>query len=66
MKPKCEIRRELVKYKDNLRKINRLIESSDSQSNDLFKEKLKIKYKIEKLEDELERKDNDEYRKSKK
>lgn len=66
MKPKCEIRRELVKYKDNLRKINRLIASSDSQSNDLFKEKLKIKYKIEKLEDELERKDNDEYRKSKK
>lgn len=56
----------MVKYKDNLRKINRLIESSDSQSNDLFKEKLKIKYKIEKLEDELERKDNDEYRKSKK
>lgn len=56
MKPKCEIRRELVKYKDNLREINRLIASSDRKSNDLFKEKLKIKCKIEKLEEELERK----------
>lgn len=56
MKPKSEIRRELVKYKDNLREINRLIATSDKQSNDLFKEKLKIKYKIEKLEKELERK----------
>ena len=54
MKPKSKIRRELVKYKDNLREINRLIESSDRQSNDLFKEKLKIKDKIEKLEKELE------------
>lgn len=45
MKPKCEIRRELVKYKDNLRKINRLIASSDRQSNDLFKEKLNIRLK---------------------
>lgn len=54
MKSKSEIRRELLKYKDNLREINRLIASSNKQPNDLFKEKLKIKYKIEKLENELE------------
>lgn len=61
MKPKCEIRRELVKYKDNLRKINRLIAVSDRRT-DLFKEKLKIKCKIKKLEEELERKSYDKER----
>lgn len=50
-----DIRRELVKYKQNLREINRLIGVSDRRT-DLFKEKLKIKCKIKKLEEELERK----------
>lgn len=59
-----DIRRELVKYKQNLREINRLIAVSDGKTK-LFKDKLKIKCKIKKLE-ELERKENDEYSKSEK
>ena len=61
MKPKCEIRRELVKHKQNLKEINRLIAVSDRRT-DLFKEKLKIKCKIKKLEEELERKSYDKER----
>lgn len=45
MKLKCEIRRKLVKYKVNLREINRMIAPSYRQSNDLFKEKLNIRLK---------------------
>lgn len=58
-----DIRRELVKYKQNLREINRLIAVSDGKTK-LFKDKLKIKCKIKKLE-ELERKENDGYSKGK-
>lgn len=49
MRSLYDIRRELVKYKQNLREINRLITSSDKKSENLLKEKLKIKCKIEKL-----------------
>lgn len=55
----------MVKYKQNLREINRLIVVSDGKTK-LFKDKLKIKCKIKKLEEELERKENDEYSKSEK
>lgn len=56
-----DIRRELVKYKQNLREINRLIAVSDRKA-DLFKDKLKVKCKIKKLEEELERKSYDKER----
>lgn len=59
-----DIRRELVKYKQNLREINRLIAVSGGKTK-LFKDKLKIKCKIKKLEEELERKENDGYSKGK-
>ncbi len=64
MKNLYDIRRELVKYKQNLREINRLIAVSDGKTK-LFKDKLKIKCKIKKLEEELERKENDGYSKGK-
>lgn len=56
MKSLYDIRRDLVKYKNNLKEINRLITSSDKKSESLYKEKFMIKCKIEKLEEELERK----------
>lgn len=62
MRSLYDIRRELVKYKQNLREINRLITSSDKKSENLLKEKLKIKCKIEKLEEELGRKSYDKER----
>ena len=61
MRSLYDIRRELVKYKQNLREINRLI-TSNKVSENLLKEKLKIKCKIEKLEEELERKSYDKER----
>lgn len=61
MRSLYDIRRELVKYKQNLKEINRLIAVSDRRT-DLFKEKLKIKCKIKKLEEELERKSYDKER----
>mgnify|MGYP006934502427 FL=1 len=61
MRSLYDIRRELVKYKQNLREINRLITSNKTSEN-LLKEKLKIKCKIEKLEEELERKSYDKER----
>lgn len=64
MKNLYDIRRELIKYKQNLREINRLIAVSDGKTK-LFKDKLKIKCKIKKLEEELERKENDGYSKGK-
>ena len=53
MKSLYDIRRDLVKYKNNLKEINRLITSSDKKSESLYN---MIKCKIEKLEEELERK----------
>ncbi len=61
MRSLYDIRRELVKYKQNLREINRLIAISDAKT-ELFKDKLKIKCKIKKLEEELERKSYDKER----
>jgi hypothetical protein len=61
MRSLYDIRRELAKYKQNLREINKLIAVSDRKT-DLFKDKLKIKCKIEKLEEELERKNYDKER----
>ena len=61
MRSLYDIRRELVKYKQNLREINRLIAVSDGKT-ELFKDKLKIKCKIKKLEKELERKSYDKER----
>ena len=48
MRSLYDIRRELVKHKQNLKEINRLIAASDRRT-DLFKEKLKIKCKIKKV-----------------
>lgn len=62
MRSLYDIRRELVKYKNNLKEINRLITSSDRKPDNLLKEKSMIKYKIEKLEEELERKSYDKER----
>ena len=61
MRSLYDIRRELVKHKQNFQVINRLIAVSDRRI-DLFKEKLKIKCKIKKLEEELERKSYDKER----
>ena len=47
-----DIRRELVKYKSNLKEINRLILIHDD-SIKLYKEKIKIKEKIKELQKEL-------------
>lgn len=53
MKKIFEIRRELVKYKNNLKEINRLIVSS-KPSIKLYRQKEIIKLKIEELEKECE------------
>lgn len=53
MKKIFEIRRELVKYKNNLKEINRLIVSS-KPSIKLYRQKEIIKLKIEELEKEYE------------
>lgn len=52
MRTKYEIRRELVKYKSNLKEINRLILIHDDAIK-LYKEKIKIKEKIKALQKEL-------------
>ena len=53
MKKIFEIRRELVKYKNNLKEMNRLIVSS-KPSIKLYRQKEIIKLKIEELEKEYE------------
>lgn len=52
MRSLYDIRRELVKYKSNLKEINRLILIHDD-SIKLYKEKIKIKEKIKALQKEL-------------
>jgi hypothetical protein len=53
MRSLYDIRRELVKYKQNLKEINRLIVSS-KPSIKLYRQKEIIKLKIEELEKEYE------------
>ena len=53
MRSLYDIRRELVKYKQNFKKINRLIVSS-KPSIKLYRQKEIIKLKIEELEKEYE------------
>lgn len=52
MRSLYDIRRELVKYKSNLKEINRLILIHDDAIK-LYKEKIKIKEKIKALQKEL-------------
>lgn len=52
MRSLYDIRRDLVKYKSNLKEINRLILIHDD-SIKLYKEKIKIKEKIKALQKEL-------------
>lgn len=52
MRTKYEIRRDLVKYRNNLKEINRLISAHDNLIR-IDKEKIKIKQKIKSLEEKL-------------
>nr|DAD88976.1 MAG TPA: hypothetical protein [Myoviridae sp. ct96L1] len=60
-----EVRRELIKYYDNLREINRLMVSEPSET--LVNNKKKIKNKINELEEEYKKiKENNNTQKYKK
>ena len=53
---KCDTRKELVRQKNNLKKLNAIEERNVTLKRKLFNDKMKVKIKIQELEEKLKEK----------
>ena len=53
---KCDARKELVRQRNNLKKLNAIEEKNVALKRKLFNDKMKVKIKIQELEEKLKEK----------
>lgn len=53
---KCDTRKELVRQKNNLKKLNAIEDRNEILKRKLFNDKMKVKIKIQELEEKLKEK----------